>query len=142
MYVHKVDNLPLRSILITPALRNRISKAFSFAFISLQISSTTRIKLTSAFMKIYSPPGLSAWHSATMRSAASWDRPTKYARGLYEYWANFFSVISPIPLVAPTKRAIRPVGNVVGMRELEARMIERDTIAASCFTCFGRHISH
>ncbi len=69
--------LPRRSIMGRPALRKRMLRAVSFALISSHISSTARIKLTSAAMNTYSPAGLSALHSAAMRSPAAWERPTK-----------------------------------------------------------------
>ena len=111
-----------------PMLRNKRFTEFSLLLISRQTSSTVRIKLVSALMKMYSPSEFSALHSAAMRSPASWERPTKYTRGWRAYLANCLSVVSPIPLVAPTKTAIRPGGRVEGMREFEDSMSGRETM--------------
>ena len=44
------------------------------------------------------------------------------------YFANFLRLISPIPLVAPTKMATRRGGKVDEMRVLEAWIVLRETI--------------
>ena len=121
-------DVPLRSRLGNPALRNRTLIIFSFALIASHTSSTTRIKLTSAFTNIYSPSGLSALHSATIRFPASWERPTKYARGWRECFANCLRVASPIPLVAPTKTATRCGGRADVIKRLDDWTWERVTI--------------
>ena len=112
----------------TPALRNSILMAFSFALIFSHTSSTTCIKLTSAWIKMYSPSELSVLHSERIRSPASWERPIKYARGWRECFANCLRVASPIPLVAPTKTAMRFGGKVEAIKAFEDWTEERVTI--------------
>jgi hypothetical protein len=87
--------------------------ALSLFFSSRQTSSTLRIRLTSALMKINSPSGFSCRHFAAIRAAASWERPMKYARGDCADRANSVKAASPIPFVAPTKTATRPAGSVL-----------------------------
>lgn len=123
-----VAYVPLRSILGVTALKNKTFRLSSFLLISSQTRSTTLIRLTSARMNVYSPPGFRVLHSATMRSPASCDRPRKYARGLTVCFANCLSVASPMPLVAPTKRATRVEGKVEEIRELEVRIVDRGAI--------------
>jgi hypothetical protein len=59
-----------------PIELNRTLIDFSLLLISRHTSSTFLIKLASVLRKTYSPSGLRALHSAMIRSADSWERPT------------------------------------------------------------------
>lgn len=52
----------------------------------------------------------------------------KYARGDRAERANSFRAASPMPLVAPTKTATRPVGSVLAIRAFEDWTSDRETI--------------
>jgi hypothetical protein len=56
-------------------------------------------------IRMYSPSGFSARHSAVTPLAASSDRATKYTRDWAACLTNAFIASSPMPLVASTKTA-------------------------------------
>jgi hypothetical protein len=80
-YFRKITDIPT-PVTSVPVLRNKRFIGSSLLLISRQISSTVRIKLVSALMKIYSPLAFNALHSTAIRSPASWERPTKVDTGL------------------------------------------------------------
>lgn len=63
-----------------------------------------------------------------MRSAASFERPTRYTRGFTVYLTNALIIYSPMLLVALTKTATKPEGRVVVSFWLEDRILSNSTI--------------